>query len=131
MWKDHSGSPVHPRRLHQQRRGLNVSCGLHAASSHQCHLGMYASFFSSVLDCMRTPRTDAVTKLCDVVFIYGLHMSCPVSVVTFRWMILHNADCVLKRCVHAPSQVAERVAAERAESVGNANSCGYQIRLQR
>lgn len=29
------------------------------------------------------------------------------------------------------SQVAERVAAERAESVGNRNSCGYQIRLQR
>lgn len=29
------------------------------------------------------------------------------------------------------SQVAERVSAERAESVGNGNSCGYQIRLQR
>lgn len=28
-------------------------------------------------------------------------------------------------------EVAERVAAERAESVGNRNSCGYQIRLQR
>lgn len=28
-------------------------------------------------------------------------------------------------------QVAERVSAERAETVGGGNSCGYQIRLQR
>jgi hypothetical protein len=28
-------------------------------------------------------------------------------------------------------KVAERVAAERAESCGNGNSTGYQIRLQR
>uniref|UniRef100_A0A672G741 RNA helicase n=1 Tax=Salarias fasciatus TaxID=181472 RepID=A0A672G741_SALFA len=37
--------------------------------------------------------------------------------------------CTQPRRISAIS-VAERVAAERAESVGNANSCGYQIRLQ-
>ncbi|MEQ2252288.1 hypothetical protein ILYODFUR_020227 [Ilyodon furcidens] len=38
--------------------------------------------------------------------------------------------CTQPRRISAIS-VAERVAAERAESVGNGNSCGYQIRLQR
>ncbi|XP_069004357.1 ATP-dependent DNA/RNA helicase DHX36 isoform X2 [Embiotoca jacksoni] len=37
--------------------------------------------------------------------------------------------CTQPRRISAIS-VAERVAAERAESVGNGNSCGYQIRLQ-
>ncbi|CAK6963498.1 ATP-dependent DNA/RNA helicase DHX36 [Scomber scombrus] len=37
--------------------------------------------------------------------------------------------CTQPRRISAIS-VAERVAAERGESVGNANSCGYQIRLQ-
>ncbi|XP_075892371.1 ATP-dependent DNA/RNA helicase DHX36 [Nelusetta ayraudi] len=37
--------------------------------------------------------------------------------------------CTQPRRISAIS-VAERVAAERAESVGNRNSCGYQIRLQ-
>ncbi|XP_023258211.1 ATP-dependent RNA helicase DHX36-like, partial [Seriola lalandi dorsalis] len=37
--------------------------------------------------------------------------------------------CTQPRRISAIS-VAERVAAERAESVGNVNSCGYQIRLQ-
>ncbi|CAN9511472.1 unnamed protein product [Ophioblennius macclurei] len=37
--------------------------------------------------------------------------------------------CTQPRRISAIS-VAERVAAERAESVGNENSCGYQIRLQ-
>lgn len=37
--------------------------------------------------------------------------------------------CTQPRRISAIS-IAERVAAERAESVGNGNSCGYQIRLQ-
>lgn len=45
VWKDHSGHPIHPRWLYQQRHGLDVSGGLHAASSHQCHLSMYSLFF--------------------------------------------------------------------------------------
>uniref|UniRef100_A0A3Q3GD52 ATP-dependent DNA/RNA helicase DHX36 n=1 Tax=Labrus bergylta TaxID=56723 RepID=A0A3Q3GD52_9LABR len=38
--------------------------------------------------------------------------------------------CTQPRRISAIS-VAERVSAERAESIGNGNSCGYQIRLQR
>lgn len=53
--------------------------------------------------------------------------SCCCSVVMF-FKLLHVTSLSVCVCF---SQVAERVAAERAESVGNGNSCGYQIRLQR
>lgn len=48
-----------------------------------------------------------------------LHIGCYFFIVLI-WLL-----------VCASAQVAERVAAERAETVGNGNSCGYQIRLQR
>ncbi|RVE64899.1 hypothetical protein OJAV_G00130840 [Oryzias javanicus] len=49
----------------------------------------------------------------------------------FWWGVgsLCRVVCTQPRRISAIS-VAERVAAERAESVGNGNSCGYQIRLQ-
>ena len=46
----------------------------------------------------------------------------------WSWKLLH---CTLRNCWKwYYSQVAERVAAERAESCGNGNSCGFQIRLE-
>ncbi|TMS07709.1 ATP-dependent RNA helicase DHX36 [Larimichthys crocea] len=45
------------------------------------------------------------------------------------WARCAAVVCTQPRRISAIS-VAERVAAERAESVGNGNSCGYQIRLQ-
>ncbi len=72
-----------------------------------------------------------VAKVCDLMFrnckchfLDGSCMSdgcCLTKLIVFSMFLL----------VCVTLQVAERVAAERAESVGNGNSCGYQIRLQR
>lgn len=102
------------------------------------------------------PRRISAISVCSLLFfilsdcirlyvaVYILRIYCMwllrcVCVMTFRHCISHflNQLCIwdivflIFLHVYASSQVAERVAAERAESVGNGNSCGYQIRLQR
>lgn len=49
--------------------------------------------------------------------------------MTVKYICLKEFVFYLQLCFKL--KVAERVAAERAESCGNGNSTGYQIRLQR
>lgn len=80
-----------------------MSCGLHSASSHQRHFGTFT---------LSEIRSDAA--FCVMLYWNVLLVALSIHLSWYDFF-----------------QVAERVAAERGESVGNGNSCGYQIRLQR